>query len=104
MADSLAPEVQAALYRVFREAIHNAIKHSGAQQVVLSLQKEANRAAFRIQDDGRGFDVPKALAKTGKGYSSLQDIKVTVESVGGEVSIDSQPGGGTVIQGWAPAG
>jgi signal transduction histidine kinase len=101
---SLAPEVQAVLYRVFREAVHNAIKHSGARQVNLSLQKEEARAVFVIQDDGRGFDVAEAMKGAEKGYSSLQDMRVTIQSVGGEVSIGSQPGGGTVIHGWAPAG
>ena len=99
---ALSAEVQVAVYRVFREAIHNALKHSMGNRVVARLQQDGDHVYFAIQDDGQGFDVEQALQASSKGYSSLQDMRTSVESVGGRLDIHSAPGGGTVISGQVP--
>ena len=57
---------------------------------------------FSIQDDGVGFDVAQALQAGGRGYSSLQDMRIYVENVGGRLTVRSAPGEGTVVEGQVP--
>lgn len=98
----LSVEAQVALYRVFRETIRNAVKHSMGHYVKAWLRVDGESVRFSIQDDGRGFDVKQALESDGKGYSSLQDMRIYVENVGGRLDICAIPGEGTVIQGQVP--
>lgn len=106
----LAPEVEpllnteakVAIYRVCREAVHNAIKHSGGSRVVVKIWRDSQAVHFSVEDDGCSFDVDAALAGGEKGYSSLQDLRIYVESVGGRLEVESEWKGGTVIDAWAP--
>ena len=98
----LAAETQVALYRMMREAAQNAIKHSLARRIIVTLKLIGDRAVFIIQDDGQGFDIASALQSTAKGYNSLQDMRIYIESTGGRLEIQSTPGQGTLVQGWAP--
>jgi signal transduction histidine kinase len=99
---ALSVQAQVTLYRVFREAIRNAVKHSQGSCVLAQLQLEGTSVRFSIRDDGQGFDVEQAWQASGRGYSSLQDMRIYVENVGGQLDFCSAPGGGTVIQGRAP--
>ena len=96
---ALPVKAQVAIYRVFREAIRNAVKHSSGSCVQAQLQLDGDSVYFSIQDDGRGFDVEQALQAGGKGYSSLQDMRIYVENVGGRLDIHSVMGEGTVVEG-----
>lgn len=99
---ALSVEVKVAVYRVFREAIRNALKHSQGSCVAVQWQRAGDWVQFSIQDDGAGFDVAQALLAGGRGYSSLQDVRIYVENVGGWCDIRSAPGEGTVVSGAVP--
>jgi len=101
---ALTVGAQVAIYRVFREAIHNALKHAGGDCIVVRLWREGEWVRFSIKDNGRGFDVAQAGRGGGKGYSSLQDMRTHVENVGGRLSIQSAPGEGTCVEGQVPVG
>jgi len=47
-----------AIYRISQEAIRNALKHSHARQIILSLREESGRVIVEIRDDGCGFSLP----------------------------------------------
>jgi len=98
----LSTEAKVALYRMLREAVHNALKHAHAQQIALKLNLEGKRVVFSVRDDGQGFDIAVALKSIEKGYSSLQDMRIYIESIGGRLEVSSTIGRGTMIQGWAP--
>jgi signal transduction histidine kinase len=98
----LSTEAKVAIYRVCREAVHNAIKHSGGRRVVVKIWPDSEVVRFSVEDDGDGFDVDAALAGGDKGYSSLQDLRIYVESVGGRLEVRSAHGEGTAIKGWQP--
>ena len=95
----LSTEAKVAIYRVCREAVHNAIKHSGGSRVVVQVQPEGEVVRFSVEDDGQGFDEAAIPASSEKGYSSLHDLRIYVESVGGRLEVRSSPDEGTMIMG-----
>lgn len=98
--DELGLLEKASLFRVFREAIHNSLRHSGASQIDIWLQRRSGRIEFGISDNGQGFDPNDGYKTTLKGYSSLADMQVYVASMGGQLEIRSGIGHGTQIEGW----
>lgn len=98
----LSTEAKVAIYRVCREAVHNAIKHSGGSRVVVKIWPSGEAVHFSVEDNGDGFDVTTALAGNEKGYSSLQDLRIYVESVGGRLEVGSWSNRGTLLQGLLP--
>jgi hypothetical protein len=57
-----------------------------------------SRRWFEVRDDGRGFD----LRATGYG-TGLQGMADRLSALGGQVSVESEPGSGTSVRGWLPA-
>jgi signal transduction histidine kinase len=78
---------------VFKESLHNVIKHSGGSEVTLRLVFENNTLDITVQDDGRGFD-PGAQA-AGNGLSNMRQ---RMAELGGDFSIKSEPGKGTIAR------
>ena len=99
---SLHSEASLALYQVVREALNNATKHSGASRIRVEILDNRTSITFQVTDDGMGFDVGEALADGVKGYNSLDDMRIYMESVGGELSIHSRVSDGTTIRGRIP--
>jgi signal transduction histidine kinase len=95
----LSTEAKVAIYRVCREAVNNALKHGNARLVELRLWRTVSGVHFGVHDDGMGFDLQAVNAAGDKGYSSLQDMRVQMESVDGRLEILSVVGVGTEICG-----
>lgn len=91
-----AGHVSLQLYRISQEAVHNAVRHSGAKRISLSLRDDTRRVLLRIDDDGRGFD-PKTQMHS-RSNLGLQSMAHRALSLGGKLVIHSQPGRGTSIQ------
>ncbi|URN11677.1 GAF domain-containing sensor histidine kinase [Streptomyces radiopugnans] len=91
-----------ALLRVAQEALHNALRHSGARRVAVSLARRGTGAVLRVADDGSGFD-PSAVRRAGRrlGLVSMRD---RADGVGGTLRVESEPGRGTVIEMEVPGG
>ena len=66
-------------------------------EVRLDLDSGAGRLGFTIADRGAGFDI-EAIP----GGGGLQNIADRIGAVGGEVTVRSEPGGGTSVTGWVP--
>jgi signal transduction histidine kinase len=94
----LEPRVQAAAYRVGQEALHNALRHSGAKEISVTLSRTARRVILEISDDGTGFD--PELASGGLGLASMRE---RAAAVGGTLRITSAPGAGTRVRLAVPA-
>jgi len=82
------------LFRVLQEALHNAVKHSGAKQIEVRLTQQPNTIDLSVSDSGRGFDVESAMLGHGLGLTSMRE---RVRLVNGTIRIESKPVGGTRI-------
>jgi len=80
------------LYRVAQEAVNNAVKHSGAKNILISLDRNSEHICVSVQDDGKGF-VPK---RRGKGLG-LHMMRYRANALGGELKIQRRKTGGMDI-------
>jgi signal transduction histidine kinase len=90
---ALSVEVRRNIYLCVREALHNVVKHSGARQVKISLQKGEHQFTISIMDDGTGFD-PQNMEFPGNG---LVNMRKRMNDIGGEFRILAKVGEGTEI-------
>lgn len=98
VADGLhfSPDVANSLYRIAQEALNNALKHSSATHVRISLQPQDDAwACLLIEDDGIGAVTVQDAANGGHGLGSM---RYRAELVGGRFSCESLPGLGTRVR------
>ena len=81
------------IYLIFKEAVHNIARHSGARRVEIELEREGDSLVLRIADDGRGFD-PAAVSE-GHGLASARR---RAASLGTLVEWETAPGSGTTLR------
>lgn len=86
----LSEELEAAVYFICSEALANTAKHAGATTVAIEAITGGGELIVRIADDGHGG------ADFAKG-SGLRGLVDRVETLGGELRIESPPGRGTLI-------
>ena len=80
-----------------REALSNVSRHAEATTCRVSLRRGAEGIVLEIDDDGRGFDVGTTTRGMG-----LRNLRERVESIGGELEIQSTPGDGTIVRATFP--
>jgi len=97
----VAPEAKESLYRIYQEALSNALKHSGASAINVMLSSINSSLLLEISDDGKGFD-PARPDQRGSGIG-LYTMKERVELLGGILRIKSSDATGTVISIEVPA-
>lgn len=90
------------MLRVAQEALHNALRHSGAASVAVTLDKRGAGAVLRVTDDGKGFD-PQVIRRAGR-HLGLVSMRDRASGVGGRLTVDSAPGKGTTIEMEVPGG
>ncbi len=87
------------IYRIMQEALNNVAKHSQANFVQLLLKKSESRLGLNISDNGRGFNLDRAMAlKTSRRGFGLASMRERAELSGGSFSIHAAPGEGTTIR------
>ncbi|MEU5285695.1 GAF domain-containing sensor histidine kinase [Streptomyces sp. NPDC020755] len=91
-----------ALLRVAQEALHNALRHSGAERVSVTLVRRGTDTVLRVTDDGAGFD-PTAVRRAGR-HLGLVSMRHRANSVGGRLTVASEPGKGATIEMEVPGG
>ncbi|MFE3638628.1 GAF domain-containing sensor histidine kinase [Streptomyces sp. NPDC059168] len=91
-----------AVLRVAQEALHNALRHSGAQHVRVTVDRRGRGAVLRVADDGSGFD-PKAVRRAGR-HLGLVSMRDRAGGVGGTLTVHAEPGRGTTIEMEVPGG
>lgn len=100
----LSHDVETALLRVAQEGVTNALKHSGARHIVVTLTYGADEVSLDVVDDGRGFD-PTVLApgSRARGGFGLGVMERRVRTLGGTFSLESAPGEGAAVAATVPA-
>ncbi|HET6530909.1 MAG TPA: GAF domain-containing sensor histidine kinase [Actinoplanes sp.] len=88
--------VETAAWYLLSEALTNAVKHSGAEQVTVGLAQPNGRLIVEVRDDGRGFD---PAAGRGLGLSGLAD---RMSVVAGTFDVSTVPGRGTTLRAEIP--
>ena len=87
-------EAKLHLYRIAQEATHNALKHSGAGEITVSLVTESDQVVLCIKDNGTGFEELRP-SKRSLGINSMH---YRARTVGGNLEIASQTGQGTMVR------
>lgn len=92
----LAPEIEAAAYRIVQEALNNAARHANAATCQVHLERVDDRLRIAIEDDGVGFDPDEVRSRARKGLG-LIGIRERAMHLKGTVVFDSDPGRGTRV-------
>lgn len=95
----LSPQTRHGVFMAFKEAIHNVLKHAGATEVRLSIQREPGAAHIGVADNGRGFALD---AKRQDEQDGIGNMGERMAAAGGRVTIQSTPDTGTTVEFWFP--
>lgn len=97
--------VETAMFRIAQEAINNVAKHAEAKEVKVRFEFADDRISLLVEDDGKGFDVESVIgAEGGTASLGLAGMNERATLLGGNVTIESEPGQGTKVRVEAPAG
>ncbi|MBI5692093.1 MAG: sensor histidine kinase [Verrucomicrobia bacterium] len=84
------------LLRIAQEALTNALKHSGAREVTLTLEHEPGVSRLTVRDDGRGFH-PDSVESAAGFHFGLLGMRERAAKIGAGFSITSAPGAGCTV-------
>ncbi len=90
----LTPEVRLGMYRIVQEALHNVMRHSGADEALVRLESSDDLLRLTIRDNGSGFDPETQVRPTSLGLMSMRERAI---AIGATLTIISRTGGGTAI-------
>jgi two-component system sensor histidine kinase UhpB len=89
----LGDDAQLVVYRVAQEALSNAARHSGAQEVEVRLRRSGAGVVLEVSDDGRGFAFDES--QRGLGIGGMRERALLI---GAELTIESRPDKGTTVR------
>jgi PAS domain S-box-containing protein len=92
----LETAMQTGLYRIAQEALTNVVKHAGAKSVSVILERRDETLQLIVEDDGVGFAVqdPRRMPEHKLGLAGMRE---RASLLGGLVTIESSPSGGTTV-------
>ena len=82
------------LFLVFKEALTNVVRHSGATEVSLGIQVEQGELRLILADNGRGLPLN---ARTGE-MDGVNNMRSRIEKLGGRFEIAGEAGKGTILR------
>jgi signal transduction histidine kinase len=93
----LEPAIQEQIYLVVREAVLNALRHSGATAIEAEVQYSPRKLRVVVRDNGCGID--PQIARSGRDlHWGLLGMRERAESIAGQLRIWSRPGAGTELE------
>jgi two-component system sensor histidine kinase DegS len=106
-ADLHAPDrVCREIFQIYREALNNIKKHAKASHVVVKLSQDDSRIVLVVDDNGEGFSFAGRF--TGDELDRLRlgpiSIKERTRTVGGLLTVESNPGHGARLTIEVPLG
>lgn len=96
---ALAPALVAEVIPMIGEALSNALRHSETREVDVGAELFSDRLVLAVVDQGRGFDTERVIRGMG-----LDNLEGRARLLGGELTIRSVPGAGTVVEVILPVG
>ena len=91
LKNNISKDIEINLYRTVQELIHNAVKHSNANQIDAQLYQIENSLHLIFEDNGKGFDIEEKAQGIG-----LQSINSRIKTINGTVNYESKPNEGTI--------
>ena len=92
-----APEAEMLVYRIIQEALNNIWRHSEAMTALVSIEFEKDGTTVKIKDDGKGFVIGEDLRFVEAGKIGLAGMQERADLLGGNLSIQSNVGRGTLV-------
>lgn len=99
----LSKDMNEQILHIAGEAIHNAVRHSGASRIEVSLIPSLHQVVLGIADNGSGFD-PFLPPSDGKKHFGLDIMRARASQMGGTLTIETQAGQGACITLTIPVG
>jgi len=96
----LPTAIEAAIYRVVQEALHNVAKHASATTVTIELRREEDSVHLLIEDDGVG--IAPQRPNPGRQTFGMAGMRERIGNIGGKMMVTSSRGKGTRIEVIAP--
>jgi signal transduction histidine kinase len=90
----LPADVEYNLLRIAQEAVLNAVKHSGARTLRVTLNSTERQLHLSVKDDGTGFDNGGTVPE---GHYGLIGMRERAAQIGADFRIVSAPGEGTTV-------
>lgn len=90
---SVGMELRQNVHLLFKEALHNVLKHAEASEVRIFVDYVKPRLRIRIEDDGVGFDPESPPDGNGLGL-----MRRRADEIGADLKIDSRSGVGTTVE------
>jgi DNA-binding NarL/FixJ family response regulator/signal transduction histidine kinase len=79
--------------RILREALTNALRHSDADHIWITVATSEGKLWAEVDDNGRGFDPTQPVAGMG-----LKGMRERARALGGDLEVESEPGDGTKVR------
>lgn len=97
-AHQLPMKVEAAALRIAQGAVGNVVKHAQATRARITITYSHDELRVDVVDNGRGFDLDAVRSTpAGLGHIGLSAMSRRAEELGGSVTVESTPGGGTAL-------
>src|SRR5690606_4489333 len=93
----ISAEAMMDILLIVREAVSNAVRHARASEIRITLVRDERGINLSIVDDGIGFDPDAPRPKSAGEHLGLDNMRRRADSLGGHLSIHSEPGHGTEI-------
>jgi signal transduction histidine kinase len=81
------------LYRIAQEAVQNALKHSGADTILIELQAREHSIRLEILDEGRGI----SAENPGGGGLGMRTMRFRASAIGGKLTVSRREGAGNSV-------
>jgi signal transduction histidine kinase len=98
----LKPIIRDEVYRIGREAVVNAFRHSEAGSIEIVLEYASSGLRVIVRDNGQGIDA-QVLRSGSDGHWGLAGMRERAGRIGARFRMWSRPGAGTEMELWVPA-
>lgn len=92
----LAPDVEGELFRIFRAAVSNAVRHANTETVTVLLEETDHELRLVVEDDGRSVP-PRYDRRAGREGAGLRSMQDRAERLGASLDVSRRREGGTRV-------